>query len=104
MFEVEDVVRIRDWDELVDRFGLDSDGDIAIPGLGFVTHSNRSHICGGTGVISKIDAKLAWIEVSSFTSPGEDADRGTWYFHPDMLIVVSRPAFSENDFNQLLGL
>lgn len=47
-YSVGDRVRIRQWDDMVDEFGLDSSGDIKVPS---VFTSEMKKLCGKTAVI-----------------------------------------------------
>lgn len=54
-FKVGDKVRIRQWDNMAEQFGLDEEGDIKIPYPDLVVSAKFKHLCGKTGKIINIE-------------------------------------------------
>lgn len=54
-FKVGDKVRIRQWDDMAEQFGLDEEGDIKIPYPDLVVSAKFKHLCGKTGKIINIE-------------------------------------------------
>lgn len=54
-FKVGDKVRIRQWDNMTEQFGLDEEGDIKIPYPDLVVSAKFKHLCGKTGKIINIE-------------------------------------------------
>ena len=54
-FKVGDKVRIRQWDDMAEEFGVDKDGDVKIPYPDLVVSANFKHLCVKTGKIVNIE-------------------------------------------------
>lgn len=54
-FKVGDKVRIHQWDDMVEEFGLDEEGDIKLPYPDLVVSAKFKHLCGKTGKIINIE-------------------------------------------------
>ena len=48
-FNVNDRVKVRQWDDMASEFGIDRDGNIMT--IGFVTY--MAHLCGRTATITR---------------------------------------------------
>ena len=75
MFKPGDVVVVRDWDELVEEYGTDDDGDIILPdGNGYMTKRQRKY-CLTEHTISSFD------EYGDPLFEDEDEEFGEWYWN-----------------------
>lgn len=75
MFKPGDVVVVRDWDELVEEYGTDDDGDIILPdGNGYMTKRQRKY-CLTEHTISGFD------EYGDPLFEDEDEEFGDWYWN-----------------------
>lgn len=54
-FKVGDKVRIRQWDDMAEEFGLDEEGDIKVLYPDLVVSAKFKHLCGKTGKIINIE-------------------------------------------------
>lgn len=77
MFRVGDVVRVRDWDEMKDEFGLDPIGDILCK-FRFTTSMKR--LCGNIYHISQVEA----------TERSDERDTQVWLEEKPMFLSGSR--------------
>lgn len=77
MFKPGDVVVVRDWDELVEEYGTDDDGDIILPdGNGYMTKRQRKY-CLTEHTISSFDEYGDPL----FEDEDEDEEFGDWYWN-----------------------
>lgn len=85
-----DVLRIRQWDDMVDEFGIDTDGDIrfyiwtGIDSIPVFFYSTLKYLCGQTFTIDKITS----IFDCYFYCSKENIERsnvGRWRITADML-------------------
>lgn len=99
---VGDELRIRQWDDMVDEFGIDYFGAIPVR-LGF--NKSMAYMCGEKFTVSAIDGYcLSSIEKIEYKS--DDTDY--WYISADMLepIMDELPDFEvdQDDFLNILGV
>lgn len=83
-----DVLRIRQWDDMVDEFGIDTDGDIrfyiwtGIDSIPVFFYSTLKYLCGQTFTIDKIKS----ISDGYFYYSKENIEHaGRWIITADML-------------------
>lgn len=86
-------VRIRDWDDLAEEFGVDENGNINTPGAEF--NEECSQYCGFEGTIQKINsANLIFLD-----------ERFSVYFYPcDLEPIEIGSNFDDEAFKQMLGM
>lgn len=85
-----DVLRIRQWDDMVDEFGIDTDGDIrfhiwtGIDPIPVFFYSTLKYLCGQTFTIDKITSIF---DVYFYCSKEniERSNVGRWRITADML-------------------
>lgn len=79
-FKVGELVRIRQWDDMVKEFGLDADGDIKTY-AGFVSYMKP--LCGKYAEIVRLDGSL--VELKFFNCDGLNT---SWNYSTDMIEKV----------------
>lgn len=103
-FQVGEVVRFRQWDDMKAEFSTMNDGYIYIPGRpGFI--SDMNHLCGTEAIIKGfINDPALWDDIGDVRLYGfESRGETNWYYSVKMLEPVEAEYnFDEGDFLSLL--
>lgn len=75
-FKVGDVVRIRQWDDMLNEYGKDSDGDI-VCSHNTIFCSSMKYLCGKIFIIEGFDDEQIY--------GLDEADKDGWKIIPEML-------------------
>ena len=102
-FQIGDVCRIREWDDMEREFGLTGTGSINCPVLRFIR--DMRYLCGKTFIIDKI---LRYGDGTSYYSSTENIE-GTYYITDYMLEYVEysderNPEYLETDLIGVLSV
>lgn len=85
-FKVGDKVKIRQWDDMVEEFGIDETGDIDCR---CCFTDDMTELCGETAVITKIDDDEEFGELVELEFDNESELVDTqWHFSTDMIELV----------------
>lgn len=102
MFNVGDVVRVRQWDDMADEFCVDCDGDILVKEWYF--RRDMIDTCGKEAIIARVYNSGDWFELSF----DDDSLAGyeVYGFESSMIesvIQASEALFNETEFVSLIS-
>ena len=84
-FKVGDKVRVREWEDMVEEYGLDNYGRINTPGVVFSKYVD-GHLCGDEVVIREVIGVKAvkvkghpyWLSTAALEPIEEEIKEGDW--------------------------